>query len=90
LRYIPGVAIRIHPHAIARMKERGCTRAEVEYTIKHGTRSPAKYGRTRFRHTFAYNRKWLGNVYRRKLVEAFAAADGPDDWIVITVVVKYA
>ena len=71
------------------MKERGCTRAEVEYTVKHGTQAPAKYDRTCFRHTFAYNRKWLGKIYRRKTVEAYAADEGVEDWLVVTVIVKY-
>ena len=81
--------VRIHPHAAARMKERGSTRPEVEYAVKHGTRFPAKYGRTRFRHTFAYNRKWLGTSYRRKTVDAFAVGEGEDDWLVISVIVRY-
>ena len=72
-----------------RLGERGTTRDEVVYTVKHGTSSPAKFGRTRFVHTFTYGRKWLGRVYRRKRVEAFAVRDGPDDWLVITVVVKF-
>jgi hypothetical protein len=72
------------------MQERGCTRAEVEYTVKHGTRSPAKFRRTRLVHTFAYNRKWQGRIYRRKIVEAYAVEETPDRWLVITVIVKYA
>lgn len=82
--------VRIHDHALTRMKERGCTRTEVEYTVKHGARSPAKYGRTRFRHTFAYNRKWLGKSYRRKTVDAFAIDEGGGNWLVITVIVMYS
>jgi hypothetical protein len=83
------VKIDTHPHAVQRMKERGCTRAEVEYAVRHGARSPAKYGRTKFKHTFAYNRKWLGTPYKRKTVEAFASARPPDGWLVVTVIVQY-
>jgi hypothetical protein len=71
------------------MKERGATRAEVEYTVKNGKRSRAKYGRTRFTHTFAYHRKWHGKRYRRKRIEAYAANLSADDWLVVTVIVKY-
>lgn len=40
-------------------------------------------------HTFAYNRKWLGEVYRSKQVQAFAEAVDAEDWLVITVLVKF-
>src|SRR5438045_1235640 len=46
-------------------------------------------GRTRFTHTFAYNRGWHGKVYRRKTIEAYAVDRGGDDWLVITAIVKY-
>lgn len=71
------------------MKERGCTLAEVQHTLKLGIRAPAKYNRVRFVHTFAYNRKWLGKSYHHKTVEAFATERGMNDWLVITVIVKY-
>ena len=86
--------MRIHPHALKRMLERGCKKAEVEYTVKHGKRSKANFDRTKFTHTFAYNRKWLGTHYDHKIVEAFAIDESGDeddveDWLVITVIVKY-
>jgi len=81
--------VRLHPHAVQRLAERGATRDEVVYAVKHGTSSAAKFGRTKFVHTFVYNRKWLGTVYRSKQVEAFAVDDGKGDWLVITVVVKF-
>jgi hypothetical protein len=84
------MTVRLHPHAVQRLKERGATQAEVVYAVKHGSRSPAKFARTRFAHTFAYNRKWLGVVYRRKRVEAFAVDEGVDDWLVVTVIVKFS
>jgi len=87
------MTVRIHPHAIGRMKERGCTRAEVEYAVRHGSRSPAQFDRTGFKHTFAYNRRWLGKLYRRKSVEAYAVDESPgegeEDWLVVTVIVKH-
>jgi hypothetical protein len=71
------------------MTERGATRAEVEYSVKQGSSSPAKYGRTCFSHTFAYNRKWLGVPYSHKTVEAYAVKKGTDEWLVVTVIAKY-
>jgi hypothetical protein len=81
--------VRLHPHAVQRLAERGATRDEVVYTVKHGTASPAKFGRTQFTHVFAYNRRWRGTIYRSKRVEAFAAEVKKDEWLVITVVVKF-
>ena len=57
--------------------------------MKYGSSSAAKFGRTKFTHTFAYNRKWLGRSYRTKVVEAFAQEVTADTWLVITVVVKF-
>jgi hypothetical protein len=71
------------------MTERGTTRAEVEYTVKHGDRSPAKYRRTCFTHTFSYNRKWLGAIYTHKKVGVYAAETAKDEWLVVTVVVQF-
>jgi hypothetical protein len=71
------------------MAERGATRDDVVYALKHGVASPAKFGRTQFAHTFGYHRKWRGTMYRSKRVEAFAVDEGGDNWLVITVVVKF-
>jgi hypothetical protein len=84
------MTVRLHPHAVQRMTERGATRDDVVYTVKHGVASPAKFGRTQFTHTFAYHRKWQGVVYRNKTIEAFAVEEKKDEWLVITVVVKYS
>ena len=83
------VKVRIHPHAAGRMKERGCTRDEVQYTVQHGVQSPAKYGRFRYSNTFAYNRKWQGKAYSRKTIEAYAIDEGAAGWLVVTVIVKF-
>jgi hypothetical protein len=83
------VKVTIDPHAAARMTERGATRPEVEHTIKRGTRSPAKYGRTCFTHTFAYNRKWQGKLYAHKTILAYAVETAKDEWLVVTVVVQF-
>jgi hypothetical protein len=80
--------IRIHPHARARLEERGATEAEVFGTIEQGERFPAKFGRTGYRRNFAYGGTWRGKRYGSKQVEAYAVEDG-DSWLVIPVIVKY-
>jgi len=41
--------IALHPHAQARLAERGATEDEVRATVKYGERFPAKFGRAGFR-----------------------------------------
>ncbi len=43
-------AVRLHPHAVERAAERGAEPEEVAFTVEKGVSSPAKYGRTVFRH----------------------------------------
>jgi len=82
------MTIRIHLHAQERMRERGATEEEVLETVKKGERFPAKFGRTGFRHNFPFGKTWRGKVYRTKQIEAFCARE-EDEWVVITVLVKY-
>ena len=81
--------VRLHPHALLRIRERGATKDEVIYTVRHGKRSAAAFGRALFTHRFAYNRKWHGRLYRFKVVEAFAVEEKANEWLVVTVVTKY-
>lgn len=82
------MAIKIHPHAKARMQERGATEEEVIRTVETGENFPAKFGRTGFRRNFAFNNLWRGKKYNTKQLEAFAVEEDKD-LIIITVVVKY-
>lgn len=80
--------VRIHPHARARLAERGATEADVFATIEHGERFPVKFGRVGFRRNFPFDGMWRGRRYTSKQVEAYAVGEG-DAWLVITVIVKY-
>jgi len=80
--------IRLHPHALERIAQRGTTVEQVEQTVREGERFAAKYGRTGFRHNFTYNSQWRGRHYAVKQVEAYAAPKD-DGWLVITVIVKF-
>lgn len=82
------MTVRLHPHARGRLPERGVTEEEVIGTVELGTRSPARFGRTRFRRDFAYNAEWRGRRYATKRVDAFAVQE-PDGWLVITVIAHY-
>jgi hypothetical protein len=82
------LSVRLHSHAQDRLAERGATNAQVVATVEDGERFPAKFGRTGFRRNFPFNAEWRGCRYASKQIEAYAAADG-EDWLVITVIVKY-
>ena len=80
--------VRIHPHALERLAERGATADEVAATVESGEQFPAKFGRTGFRRNFAFNGEWMGRRYATKQVEALAVEE-EDGWLVITVLVRY-
>lgn len=79
--------IRLHPHAMERLSERGATEEEVVATIQTGERFPAKFGRTGFRRNFPFHGEWRGKRYTTKQVEAYAVAE--KGWLVITVITRY-
>jgi hypothetical protein len=80
---------RIHPHAALRLRERGAKTSEATRTVRTGTGSPAKFGRTEFVARFPFGKMWLGKKYATKQVHAIAAPQGPDDWLIVTVIVTF-
>lgn len=80
--------VRLHPHAIDRLAERGATEEEVVQTVRGGETFPAKFGRAGFRRNFAFNSLWRGRAYATKQVEAYAVAEG-DGWLVLTIITRY-
>ena len=81
------INVALHPHARARLAERGATEAEVIETVQMGKRFPAKFGRTGFRRRFPFHDMWRGREYATKQIEAFAVEE--HGWLVITVIVRY-
>ena len=81
------MVVRLHPHAAARMAERGATEAEVVATVEQGERFPAKFGRTGFRRNFPFGGQWRSRTFATKQVEAYAVEE--QGWLVITVIVRY-
>ncbi len=84
---IVAVKICFHSHARDRMVERGATEDEVRATIESGERIAAKYGRSGFRRNFPCDNEWQDRWYANKQLEVYAVEE--QDWLVITVIVKY-
>ena len=82
------MAIRIHPHAKERLKERGATEEEVIKTVEAGESFSVKFGRTGFRRNFPFGRKRRGKLYQTKQVEAYGVQEG-EDWVIITIITRY-
>jgi hypothetical protein len=76
------VHVRLHPHTLARMRERGATESEVLATMESGERFAAPWRRMGFRKRF---RAKAGHGGPR---EVSALAEAHDDaWLVVTVVI---
>lgn len=58
--------VRFHPHARARMQERGATEEEVQRTVGEGERFAAKFGRIGFRRNFPFDGEWRGRCYTNR------------------------
>lgn len=82
------MTVRLHPHAMARLQERGATEQEVRAAIETGERFEAKFGRTGFRRNFPCDSEWQGKRYRNKQIEVYAVEEN-FEWVVITVIVKF-
>ena len=84
----PPPSVRIHPHAAERAAERGATEQEIAATVRTGEPSPAKHGRTCFRRTFPGPWPRRGRDYPAKQLLVYAA-ETPDGWLAVTVIVKF-
>ena len=80
--------VNFHPHARARLGERGATEEEAVLTVRAGERFSAKFDRSGFRRNFPYNAVWMGRMFATKQIEAFAVFEH-GAWLVLTVIVKY-
>jgi len=72
--------VRLHPHAMERLLERGASEAEVVATVENGETFPAKFGRTGFRRNFSFDGIWRGRNYKTRQVEVYAVKEG-NDWL---------
>jgi hypothetical protein len=82
------MAVRFHPHARERMTQRGATEKNVVDTVIKGERFEAKFGRSGFRRNFVFEKQWRNRYYKNKQVEVYAVREG-NDWLVISVIVRY-
>ena len=78
----------IHPHAKERALERGASEYEIIDVVETGEVFPGKYGRKGFRKTILYNDIWQGKHYYVRQIECYAVKE-QEDWIVISLLVKY-
>lgn len=76
--------IRLTRHAAEQCVERGATATEVCYAVEHGSREPAKHGRTLCRCNFSHNGLWQGNHYAIKQVAPIIKEE-LDEIVVISV-----
>ena len=67
--------IRIHPHALERMAERGASETEVALTVKEGEEFPAKFERSGFRRNFVFNTERKGKWFSVKQLEVYAVRE---------------
>lgn len=79
--------VRLHPHAEARLVERGESRDQVIRTVLEGERFLAKFGRSGFRRNFAYDKISRPRHYANMQVEAIGVEE--EGWLVITVMVRF-
>lgn len=82
------MVVNIHPHAEQRAKERGAARNEIIEAVESGEQIPAKFERTGFRKNFEFNNNWNNKHYQTKQIEAYCVKEN-EQWLVITVIVKY-
>ena len=80
--------VRLHPHALERLRERGASEDEVIETVQHGEQFPAKFGRVGFRRNFRFDNQWRGKECTTKQVETYAVKES-DSWLVITVITRF-
>ena len=77
-------------HAKSQMILRGATEEEVEIAVREGKREPAKLGKFKSRHSFAFNSFSPVNqkFYKYKIVESIFA-DEPEEITIVTVKVYF-
>jgi len=69
--------------------ERGATVEEVIATVESGKATQADFDRTRFRRRFPFNAEWREKTYAAKQIDAIAVETESEEWLVITVIVKF-
>jgi len=82
------VKVSFHPHALARMVERGASADEVAATVRDGESFPVKFGRCGFRRNVPFDAIWRSHHYLTKQIEAIAVEED-GGWLVISVIVKF-
>lgn len=63
--------IRIDPHTLERLEERGATEEEIQDVIETGLAIPAKHGRIGKAKVYDFRKERHGIHYQQKRVEVF-------------------
>ena len=63
--------IRIDPHTLERLEERGATEEEIQDVIETGLVIPGKHGRIGKAKIYGFNEERHGIYYEQKRVEVF-------------------
>jgi hypothetical protein len=71
-----------------RMSERGASEEKVLSVIAFGEKFPAKFNRIGFRRNLVFQNRWRDQYYRTKQLEVYGIEE-EDDFIVLTVIVRY-
>ncbi len=82
------MTIRIEPHTLDRLDERGATAEEVEDVIRTGVPEEAHSGRFAKAKVYTYDGIWRGRFYRQKRVRVVFAILR-DTAVTVTVVVYF-
>jgi hypothetical protein len=75
--------MKLHSHAVARMRERGASDEEVVSALAGGERFRAKFGRNGFRRNIVFDGLWRGRRSHMTQVEVFAVLED-GDWLMIS------
>ena len=79
----------LHPHLLARMRQRGVTVEEMEETLNHGWEaSDVKPGTTGKVMVFDYEAEWEGQFYQEKEVTVYYKVTGAEV-ILLTTKARY-
>lgn len=80
--------IRIDPHALERVEERGTNQEEIKDTIETGFSIGAKHGRLGKAKVYPFNQIRGGKFYEQKRVEVIYTIEG-DGIVTVTAYVFY-
>ena len=80
--------IRIDPHTLERVQERGTNVEEIKQVVETGFTLDAKHRRSKKAKVYPFNQLRHGKFYKQKRVEVICTTEG-DTLVTVTVYVFY-